>query len=46
VPTRLTGTNGQANCAKYPPFLKNREWYFSRAIIWDKMHPVLTRMDG
>jgi len=36
---------GYANCANYPPFLKKHELYFSQAIIWDKMHPVLTRKD-
>lgn len=36
---------GYANCANYPPFLKKHNLYFSQAIIWDKMHPVLTRKD-
>jgi len=36
---------GYANCGNYPPFLKKHELYFSQAIIWDKMHPVLTRKD-
>jgi DNA modification methylase len=36
---------GYANCANYPPFLKKHGLYFSQAIIWDKMHPVLTRKD-
>lgn len=36
---------GYANCANYPPFLKKHALYFSQAIIWDKMHPVLTRKD-
>ena len=36
---------GYANCANYPPFLKQHGLYFSQAIIWDKQHPVLTRKD-
>jgi DNA modification methylase len=36
---------GYANCGNYPPFLKKHALYFSQAIIWDKMHPVLTRKD-
>ena len=36
---------GYANCANYPPFLKKHGLYFSQAIIWHKMHPVLTRKD-
>ena len=36
---------GYANCANYPPVLKKYELYFSQAIIWHKMHPVLTRKD-
>jgi hypothetical protein len=36
---------GYANCANYPPVLKRTGLYFSQAIIWDKMHPVLTRKD-
>ena len=36
---------GYANCGNYPPFLKKHELYFSQAIIWNKMHPVLTRKD-
>jgi DNA modification methylase len=36
---------GYANCANYPPVLKRHALYFSQAIIWDKMHPVLTRKD-
>jgi DNA modification methylase len=36
---------GYANCGNYPPFLKKHGLYFSQAIIWDKMHPVLTRKD-
>ncbi|MEZ6100265.1 MAG: DNA methyltransferase [Pirellulaceae bacterium] len=36
---------GFSNCANYPPVLKRHGLYFSQAIIWDKMHPVLTRKD-
>jgi len=36
---------GYANCANYPPFLKKYKLYFSQAIIWHKLHPVLTRKD-
>src|SRR3954454_23807065 len=36
---------GYANCANYPPVLKANALYFSQAIIWHKMHPVLTRKD-
>jgi DNA modification methylase len=36
---------GYANCANYPPFLKKHGLYFSQAIIWNKLHPVLTRKD-
>ena len=36
---------GYANCSNYPPVLKRHLLYFSQAIIWDKMHPVLTRKD-
>ncbi len=36
---------GYANCANYPPALKKHALYFSQAIIWDKLHPVLTRKD-
>ncbi|MBI3461453.1 MAG: ParB N-terminal domain-containing protein [Planctomycetes bacterium] len=36
---------GYANCANYPPVLKAHGLYFSQAIIWHKMHPVLTRKD-
>jgi DNA modification methylase len=36
---------GYANCANYPPVLKNVGLYFSQAIIWVKEHPVLTRKD-
>jgi DNA modification methylase len=36
---------GYANCANYPPALKEVGLYFSQWIIWDKQHPVLTRKD-
>lgn len=36
---------GYANVANYPPFLKKHGLYFSQSIIWDKLHPVLTRKD-
>jgi len=36
---------GYSNCASYPPALKACGLYFSQAIIWHKMHPVLTRKD-
>ncbi len=36
---------GYANVANYPPVLKKHGLYFSQAIIWHKMHPVLTRKD-
>ena len=36
---------GYANCANYPPVLQRHDLYFSQSIIWDKMHPVLTRKD-
>lgn len=36
---------GYANCGNYPPVLKDKGLYFSQAIIWEKMHPVLTRKD-
>jgi DNA modification methylase len=36
---------GYANCANYPPVLKESRLYFSQAIIWVKEHPVLTRKD-
>ncbi|MEK6677705.1 MAG: DNA methyltransferase, partial [Planctomycetota bacterium] len=36
---------GYANCANYPPVLKDCELYFSQAVIWVKEHPVLTRKD-
>ncbi len=36
---------GYANLGNYPPFLKKHELYFSQAVVWDKLHPVLTRKD-
>ncbi len=36
---------GFSNCANYPSALKECDLYFSQAIIWVKMHPVLTRKD-
>ncbi|MGV3483346.1 MAG: DNA modification methylase [Planctomycetaceae bacterium] len=36
---------GFSNIANYPPVLEASGLYFSQAIIWDKMHPVLTRKD-
>ncbi|MBX3351834.1 MAG: ParB N-terminal domain-containing protein [Phycisphaeraceae bacterium] len=36
---------GYANIANYPSALKASGLYFSQAIIWHKMHPVLTRKD-
>jgi DNA modification methylase len=36
---------GYANCGNYPPVLKEMGLYFSQAVIWHKLHPVLTRKD-
>jgi DNA modification methylase len=36
---------GYANLGNYPPVLKSCGLYFSQAIVWNKMHPVLTRKD-
>ncbi len=36
---------GYANLANYPPMLKKHGLYFSQCIVWDKLHPVLTRKD-
>jgi DNA modification methylase len=36
---------GFANLGNYPPVLKACGLYFSQAIVWNKMHPVLTRKD-
>jgi len=36
---------GYANLANYPSALKESGLYFSQAIVWNKLHPVLTRKD-
>ena len=36
---------GYANLANYPTALAENDLYFSQAIVWNKMHPVLTRKD-
>jgi DNA modification methylase len=36
---------GYANVGNYPPVLRDVGLYFSQAIIWHKLHPVLTRKD-
>ena len=36
---------GYANLGNYPAPLKKCGLYFSQAIVWDKLHPVLTRKD-
>ena len=36
---------GYANVANYPPVFTASGMYFSQAVIWHKMHPVLTRKD-
>jgi DNA modification methylase len=36
---------GYANLGNYPPALAESGLYFSQAIVWDKLHPVLTRKD-
>jgi len=36
---------GYANVANYPPVFKACGMYFSQAVIWHKLHPVLTRKD-
>ncbi|WP_425618050.1 DNA modification methylase [Anatilimnocola sp. NA78] len=36
---------GYANLGNYPPVLKACGMYFSQGIVWDKLHPVLTRKD-
>jgi DNA modification methylase len=38
-------SGGYANCANYPPALRENKLYFSQAIIRVKGHPVLTRKD-
>jgi DNA modification methylase len=36
---------GYANLGNYPPALKANGLYFSQGIVWNKLHPVLTRKD-
>jgi DNA modification methylase len=36
---------GYANLANYPPVLQACGLYFSQGIVWNKLHPVLTRKD-
>jgi DNA modification methylase len=36
---------GYANLGNYPPVLAASGFYFSQAIVWNKLHPVLTRKD-
>jgi DNA modification methylase len=36
---------GYANLGNYPPVLKACGLYYSQAIVWNKLHPVLTRKD-
>jgi DNA modification methylase len=36
---------GYANLGNYPPVLKSCGLYFSQGIVWNKLHPVLTRKD-
>ncbi|MFO0916613.1 MAG: DNA modification methylase [Pirellulales bacterium] len=36
---------GYGNIGVYPGPMKRAGLYFSQAVIWDKMHPVLTRKD-
>src|SRR4030095_8019486 len=36
---------GYANLANYPGAIAESGLYFSQAIVWDKLHPVLTRKD-
>jgi DNA modification methylase len=36
---------GYANLGNYPPVLAACELYFSQGIVWNKLHPVLTRKD-
>ncbi len=36
---------GYSNLGNYPPALRECGLYFSQAIVWDKLHPVLTRKD-
>jgi DNA modification methylase len=36
---------GYANLGNYPRPLADAGLYFSQAVVWDKLHPVLTRKD-
>jgi len=36
---------GYSNIGNFPPVFKRHGLHFSQAIIWNKMHPVLTRKD-
>ncbi len=36
---------GYGNLGNYPPALAESELYFSQGIVWNKLHPVLTRKD-
>jgi DNA modification methylase len=36
---------GYANLGNYPPALKANGLYFSQGVVWNKLHPVLTRKD-
>jgi DNA modification methylase len=36
---------GYSNLPNYPPVLAANDLFFSQAIIWSKLHPVLTRKD-
>lgn len=36
---------GYANIANYPKFLKQHGLYLSQCLVWNKLHPVLTRKD-
>jgi DNA modification methylase len=36
---------GYANLGNYPPVLKACGMYFSQGIVWNKLHPVMTRKD-
>jgi DNA modification methylase len=36
---------GYANLANYPAAIAESGLYFSQAIVWNKLHPVLTRKD-
>jgi len=36
---------GYHNLANYPPAIKRNGFYFSQALIWNKMHPVVNRKD-